>query len=112
MNLIIISLGILVFSGLVCLLAGGRLRHAPAVAAAGVVAGSGLAMIPVCRVLVHGEAVTVAAAWPLPLGRLVLHLDPLAAFFLVPVLLLSALAAVYGVSYLRHAPAHKAAAAG
>jgi hydrogenase-4 component B len=41
----------------------------------------------------------IAMRWALPLGRIAFRLDGLAAFFLVPVLLISALGSLYGSSY-------------
>jgi formate hydrogenlyase subunit 3/multisubunit Na+/H+ antiporter MnhD subunit len=41
------------------------------------------------------------AAWGLPIGALSLRLDPLSAAFLLPVGVVGALGAVYGVAYLR-----------
>src|SRR5204863_9851696 len=39
-------------------------------------------------------------AWPPPLRTITLGLDPLSAFFVLPVLVLGAACAVYGASYL------------
>jgi formate hydrogenlyase subunit 3/multisubunit Na+/H+ antiporter MnhD subunit len=55
---------------------------------------------PVVRALVSGESLRAELPWSLPGGALSFGLDPLSAFFLVPVLGLSALAAIYGRAYL------------
>jgi hydrogenase-4 component B len=61
--------------------------------------------VPAVRALAGGAAAEVRHAWAVPVGTLAAGLDPLSAFFLVPVLGLSALAAVYGREYLlAHAP--------
>ncbi len=79
-------------------------RRGPAVSwigAAGPVLAAPLGLIPSVRVLTGGSPVHAARAWPMPFGELALNLDGLSAFFLVPILILSALAAWYGVGYLK-----------
>lgn len=55
---------------------------------------------PVIGVLSGGPSLRAELPWNIPGGALSFTLDPLSAFFLVPVLGLSALAAVYGRAYL------------
>jgi len=57
-------------------------------------------MLPALKSIYYGDAETVRLAWDIPLGSFFLKLDPLAAFFLLPIFLLSALVAVYGKEYL------------
>lgn len=64
-----------------------------------------LGLWPCLEVLVGGPVATFHTAWSMPLGELALRLDPLSAFFLVPVFLLGALTALYGATYLAHAVA-------
>jgi formate hydrogenlyase subunit 3/multisubunit Na+/H+ antiporter MnhD subunit len=59
-----------------------------------------LGATPVARVLMTGESLRTELPWSLPGGSLSFGLDPLSAYFLVPVLGLSALAAIYGRAYL------------
>ncbi len=59
-----------------------------------------LAAPAVAQVLAGGPPLRADLAWSVPGGALALALDPLSAFFLVPVLVLSALAAIYGRAYL------------
>ena len=59
-----------------------------------------LALIPTLRVLGGGPPESVRLPWDAPHGAFCIGLDALSAFFLLPVLVLSALAAVYGGSYL------------
>ena len=63
---------------------------------------------PAARVLAGGETLAFALPWSVPGGALALGLDPLSAFFLIPVAALSALAACYGVAYLEHADTRRA----
>ena len=55
---------------------------------------------PTLRVLLGGDAESIRIAWDQPHGQFHVQLDALSAFFLLPVLGLSALAAIYGSSYL------------
>ena len=49
-------------------------------------------------------------AWDVPYGSLFLELDPLSGFFLIPVFVLCALAAIYGADYLEAYRGRKALA--
>jgi formate hydrogenlyase subunit 3/multisubunit Na+/H+ antiporter MnhD subunit len=55
-------------------------------------------------VLVSGEPLALELPWSIPGGALAIGLDPLSAFFLLPVAALSALTACYGVEYLASVP--------
>ena len=59
-----------------------------------------VASIPTLRVLGGGPPQSVRWAWDAAHGGFCIGLDALSAFFLLPVVVLSALAAVYGGSYL------------
>ena len=59
-----------------------------------------VASIPTLRVLGGGSPESVRWAWDASHGRFCIGLDTLSAFFLLPVVVLSALAAIYGGSYL------------
>lgn len=79
------------------------------------VLGPGLAMvgclaalIPTLRVLGGGAPESFRLTWDASHGAFHIGLDALSAFFLLPVLLLSLLAAVYGGSYLLPYRGHKA----
>lgn len=61
-----------------------------------------LGLIPALHVLGTGEPLDVQATWTLPLGSFHLHMDLLSAWFCLPVLVISALAAIYGGGYMRH----------
>jgi hydrogenase-4 component B len=55
-------------------------------------------------VLVSGAPLALSLPWPVPGGALAIGLDPLSAFFVLPVAALSALTACFGVEYLAGAP--------
>lgn len=73
-------------------------------AAAGAVLGGAAASIGAVRVLASGLRAELSATWEVPGGALAVGLDPLGAFFLVPLFVVGALAAVYGAGYARGRP--------
>jgi formate hydrogenlyase subunit 3/multisubunit Na+/H+ antiporter MnhD subunit len=75
--------------------------------AAVVVAGALACALPAGRVLWSGAPLALSASWPVPGAAFEIGLDPLSAFFLLPVAALSALTACYGVGYLEHAAARE-----
>jgi hydrogenase-4 component B len=71
------------------------------VAAAMMVAGCALGLVAAFAVLTVGAGASVHLRGPLPNLALQYHLDPLGAFFLVPILLMGATGSIYGLSYWR-----------
>jgi formate hydrogenlyase subunit 3/multisubunit Na+/H+ antiporter MnhD subunit len=100
MSLLLVGLGLLIASGILALLTGRTARVSTVVGVAGAVVGCGLGLVPVINALAHGTTESVRRTWDVPYGSFSLELDPLSAFFLVPILSLSALAAIYGGRYL------------
>ncbi|MGE5293249.1 MAG: proton-conducting transporter membrane subunit, partial [Solirubrobacterales bacterium] len=101
MELFISGCTLLLFSGVLAVLLG-RSMAAPWVAALGVWAGCGMALMPVIETLVGGSPEPLRVAWSMPGGSLILGLDGLSAFFCLPILVISPLAALYGCEYLAH----------
>lgn len=102
MTLFALALGVLVGGGLLALAAGGARRVATGLGAGGAVLGSALGLVPALRVLAGGpEPVPLDLAWSVPGGRLALGIDPLSAFFLVPLFVVAAVCALYFAAYLR-----------
>ncbi len=102
MTLLLTAMVVLLFGAVIALLVMNRpglniswLGAFPVVVAA--IAGC----IPAVQVLMGGAVLQLRLPWPVPYGEFFIELDPLSAWFLVPTLLLSALAAIYGVGYLR-----------
>ena len=60
------------------------------------------------RVLSQREPLALTLPWSVPGGAFAVGLDPLSAFFLLPVAVLSTLTAVYAVGYLAHTDAPRA----
>ena len=100
MPLLLFSVAILVGSGLAALLGQRSARFASGVGVGGAVAGCLVGLFPAIRVLLGGGADSVRWAWAVPYGAFYVEVDALSAFFLIPILGLSALAAIYGGEYL------------
>ena len=92
---------VLVLSGAIAVLLG-RSRAASWLATLGVWAGCGLTLIPVIGTLTGQTPGLLRVAWSMPGGSLSFGLDGLSAFFCLPILLISPLAAWYGCGYLAH----------
>jgi hydrogenase-4 component B len=102
-TLLVIALGVVAAGGLGSLAAARWPRAATAFGAGGALVGSALGLAQALSVLVQGaEPAPVDLPWSVPMGRLALGIDALSAFFLVPLFVVSALAAVYAIAYLRH----------
>jgi len=102
MTLFLGGLIILLVGGIGSFFAGRRPGLASASGAASAVTGSLLAVVPALRTLSNGLAESLRLSWDMPIGSFFIEIDPLSALFLVPILGLSAIAAVYGVQYLSH----------
>jgi formate hydrogenlyase subunit 3/multisubunit Na+/H+ antiporter MnhD subunit len=101
MTSLVAALAVLVGTGALSLCAGRRPWLAAGVAAAGSVVAAVLGLGPAFHVLAGGASVTTAVAWALPPGALEIGIDPLSAFFLVPLLGVGALCGVYGFFYMQ-----------
>lgn len=97
---LLLGIVIIVSGGLIAL-AVGHNRHAAAnVAGISIWIGSILAGIPVVRILSGAPVLHLSSDWSLPLGRFSIGLDPLSAFFMLPILILGPLSAMYGIAYM------------
>jgi formate hydrogenlyase subunit 3/multisubunit Na+/H+ antiporter MnhD subunit len=100
MVLLLAATVLLVVSGCAALLIPQSSRWPNAVGAGGAVSGCLLGLIPAARTLLGVPSSSLHLAWQIPGGSFFVELDALSAFFLLPILGLSALAAVYGSEYL------------
>ena len=100
MPLILAGLGLLVLGAIAALLAARAPRLATLLGVGGTIAGCACALVPVARVLLGQAPESLRLAWSVPFGAFALGLDGLSAFFLLPILTLAALAALYGGEYL------------
>ena len=101
MTLLLIALAVLLLGAVAVLLLSGSRRNFSWLAAAFVLLAAVSGCIPAIQVLAGGPALQFRHPWPVPFGEFFIQLDALSAWFLVPMLLLSALCAIYGVGYLR-----------
>jgi hydrogenase-4 component B len=100
MFFILLAVALLFLSGVLALFQGGKPQRATMMGVGGAVLGCLLGLIPVVAVLHTGQVETLRRAWQVPFGSLFLQLDALSAFFLLPILGLSAATAAYGAEYL------------
>lgn len=101
MLLIFLCLAVLLTSGVAAASAARYPVWSARVGVAGALLGSACGLVVAIRVLFAGATVSVQFPWSVPGGSFHLYLDPLAAFFLIPILGLGALCAVYGAAYLK-----------
>jgi len=98
--LVVAGIGLLLATALAAALAGRRDWLAIRIGTAGAVAASALGIVAAVAHLLRGGEVAAQAPWRLPLGAVAVGIDPLSAFFLLCVFVVSGLAAVYGAGYL------------
>jgi hydrogenase-4 component B len=102
MDLLLVAVGLLAGSALAALLLGRNARLATGVGVLGAVAGSALGLVPALTALAGGrpEPASLVLPWLGTIqGSFSVELDALSAFFLVLVLVVCGLAAVYGGAY-------------
>lgn len=97
--LVITAVGLLASSALAALVLARAPRAATLLAVLGAVVGGGLGLVGAVQALGAPPA-EVAVPWSVPGGALIIGVDALTAFFLVPLFTLGALGAVYGRAYL------------
>lgn len=90
---------ILAFSGVPGLFLNWRSSRAQRVATTLAVSGAVLGLTGSGWILADGTGKGVLLGWPIPGSELALNVDPLSAFFLIPVFLLSGLGSIYGMVY-------------
>jgi hydrogenase-4 component B len=101
MVLILAAAVILLISGFVALLFRQYTQIASGFGVAGPVIALCVGIAPAIQVLSGGAIARIDASWGMPLGSFSVGLDGLSAFFLLPILGLGALSAIYGLEYLR-----------
>jgi formate hydrogenlyase subunit 3/multisubunit Na+/H+ antiporter MnhD subunit len=107
--LLLAALAVQLLGGLGSLLARASRRRATVLGVGGVIVGSVVALVPVTSVLLGSPARALTLPWDVPFGAFAVAIDALSAVFLLPMLVVSAVAAVYGGEYLQahddeHAP--------
>lgn len=100
-------MGLLAIGGVFCLLAARRAALARWVGGLTALGSGILAMVCGSEVLRGQATPTLSLPWPMPGAALSLQIDGLSAFFVLVIGLISALAALYGVAYLRPYQGHR-----
>jgi formate hydrogenlyase subunit 3/multisubunit Na+/H+ antiporter MnhD subunit len=100
MHALLAAVVLLIVSGFLALMTGRFPRLCTAMGVIGAVAGCALGLVPALGVVIGGTTVAIRRGWDVPYGSFSLALDPLSAWFVVPILGLSGLAATYGAEYL------------
>lgn len=100
MAFLLLALGLFVVGGGTALLARESTRWSTCCGVGGAVLGGTVGLIPTLQVVLGGPALSLQMTWEVPYGAFRVALDALSAFFLLPIFLLSVLAAVYGSEYL------------
>jgi NADH:ubiquinone oxidoreductase subunit 5 (subunit L)/multisubunit Na+/H+ antiporter MnhA subunit len=106
MEVLLFAAALQVLAGLAALACSKFPRLATALGAGGAVAVAALGFVPALRVLLTSVPESLHLPWDAAHGAFIVSVDPLSAFFMLPVLVLSALAALYGSAYMlpyRHA---------
>jgi formate hydrogenlyase subunit 3/multisubunit Na+/H+ antiporter MnhD subunit len=100
MILLLTSLAILLASGLAALAASKSVRACSIVGAGGTILGCLVGLVPALQVLRGAAPASMRVPWEIPYGEFYIEIDPLSAFFLIPIFGLSAIGALYGADYL------------
>ena len=95
------ALAVLVGTGTFALAAGRWQRVAAGAAALGTVVAALVGLPPAIESLREGVPMVATVPWALPSGPVQVGIDPLTAFFLVPLLVIGALCGVYGFFYMQ-----------
>lgn len=75
-------------------------EQASRIGRAGNVVGASLGIIPTVVVLLSGQPIGISLPWNVPFGTISLLIDPLSAVFLLPILVVSGVVAVYAFPYI------------
>ncbi len=110
MNLYLAALIILFAGSLVSLLIRSH-KLAPLCGVTAVVSASALTIWTAIPVVLGGQTLHVNLPWSVPGGAFALLIDPLAAFFMLPIALLALLCAVYAIPYMQHSTGKRSLAA-
>ena len=100
MTLLLVSLGLLLASGLASLATVLWPRVASVCGAGGAVAACLIGLAGAMTIFIGGGVEQLVLPWSAPFGSLHLRVDALSAFFLLPIFGLSGIAAPYGAAYL------------
>jgi formate hydrogenlyase subunit 3/multisubunit Na+/H+ antiporter MnhD subunit len=103
MNTFFFGLLLILAGGLLPLLLSRWLNTMKIIGIATSVAGSLLGLIAAARVILTGQTIAISLPLTLPGASFAIMVDPLAAFFLAPLFLISLLGVIYGSGYMASA---------
>ena len=98
--MLVLALAILTLGGCAALCVRHSVRWSTFLGVTSAVAGCLAGLIPAGRVLLGAPTQSLRVPWDVPYGAFFVAVDPLSAYFLLPIFGLSALAAVYGGQYM------------
>ena len=101
MTLLLFSLALIAGTGILSGVLGRWNRFSVLLGVGGSAGGCLVGLIPAVRAVLRAPAEAIDLSWSLPGGALSFTLDPLSGLFLVAVLALGGLAAVYGAGYFQ-----------
>lgn len=96
----LVAVAVLLASSVAALLAGRDGRAPTVIAAVGTVIAAGFALPGAVGALAGAAPVELVVTWAPPVDQLRLGLDPLSAFFVIPLAVLGAICGIYGAFYL------------
>ncbi|MFA5291889.1 MAG: proton-conducting transporter membrane subunit [Phycisphaerae bacterium] len=99
MSVILTGIGLIILTGLISLFIRDA-KSSTRFGAVGVILGSVISIVPAIKVLCSGNAISLKVPWQVPYGSFYVELDSISALFLIPVLLICSIAAVYGCGYM------------
>lgn len=101
MTLLLFAIVLLGLAGVAALSCGSSARWSTMIGASGAVIGSVVGIVAVVPVLLGEPGYSLRLPWEAPYGSFFIAMDALSAFFLLPIFVLSAVAALYGSEYLQ-----------
>ena len=101
--LLMAAMVVLFLGGVASLMLAWRPRVGQLAGCASAIAGCLLGLVPACAAACGGANEALRFHWSVPYGSFTVALDPLSGFFLVPILLVCGVSALYGVRYLEAA---------
>jgi formate hydrogenlyase subunit 3/multisubunit Na+/H+ antiporter MnhD subunit len=100
MSLLLIALAIIIIGGLLALVVCKNSLLSTIFGVGSTVVGCVIGLMPVLQTIYYGKTTIIHLAWEMPYGSFFLKLDPLSAFFLLPIFVLSGLAAISGREFM------------
>jgi len=100
MNLLLVAVVLLFVSGTLALVAGGFPALSKVLGAGGSVAGCALGLVAAVGALTRASTEALGYNWDVPYGSFSVALDPLSAWFVLPICGICGLSAIYGAKYL------------